>query len=370
MTILHVTKKYTGAIGGDAVVVSNLQKQQEADGHKVVIVTSNCDEIRGGKHVYKVGVRDTPSRLDTITPRRILSLLVLSVRMFAILDKERPDIIHAHSVDMAFFASFAARFFGIPLIHTFHIVTFYDNSQSLLRRKSELWLAKRARLSRATAPNAYDVRRLQAAGLKQAMLLPNGVDLTFWKAPLGRSKQPKTPTFLAVGRLERQKGYEYLIRASALLAKAWPQKFQVLIVGEGSEAPALRKLVRTLHIEHIVSLAGRKTPKQVRQLLASATVVVSPSLYETTPLTTLEAWAAAVPVISTPVGILRDAPADFDASYIVPPKDEQALMDTMYRCLTDKQARQTIALNGRKEAKRYAWPTIARTAEGIYRSAI
>ncbi len=64
MKILHISKKYPQALGGDAVVVSNLQKQQLAAGHQVVIVTSNCDEIASAKHVYKVGLNDTAAGLD------------------------------------------------------------------------------------------------------------------------------------------------------------------------------------------------------------------------------------------------------------------------------------------------------------------
>jgi len=135
MNILHVCKKYPLALGGDAVVVANLQKQQQAAAHQVAIVTSNCDEIQCGAHIYKLGLKDTPAGLDVITLRRMASLLVLLFKMFVILPKERPDVIHTHSIDMAFFASFAARLYGIPIVHTFHIVTFYDATQPALRRR-------------------------------------------------------------------------------------------------------------------------------------------------------------------------------------------------------------------------------------------
>jgi glycosyltransferase involved in cell wall biosynthesis len=369
MKILHVTKKYPPALGGDAVVVANLQKQQRLGGHKVVIVTSNCDEIDDAENIYKFGLPDTPENLDKITPRRMLSLIMLFFKMFPILRRERPDVIHTHSVDMAFFVSFAARFYNIPVVHTFHIVTFYDTNQSALRRKTEVWLAQKAGLRHVTAPNTYDVKKLQAAGLGQAVLLPNGVDLNFW-----RSAPPTTPnstfTFLAVGRLEQQKGYEYLIKATFLLTNILPAKFRVIVVGEGSQKAALYNLAQTLHVDDIITFAGRKSPEEVRTLLAAADAAVFPSLYETTPLTLLEAWSAAVPVIVTEVGIVRETPAGFDAAYIVPPKDEHALMQAMSRCMTDTIPRQNIAAKGNEEAKKYAWPLIARTAESIYRSTL
>ena len=181
MKILHVTKKYPNALGGDTVVVSNLQKHQEAAGHQVAILTSNCDEIKDGPRVHKFGLRDTPSALDQITRRRLVSLIGLFFKAFIVLLKERPDVIHTHSIDMAFFVSFAARFFRRPLIHTFHIVTFYDENQSAMRRRTELWLARVADPRVIPAPNTHDVAMLQRAGLEQARLLPNGVDLDFWR---------------------------------------------------------------------------------------------------------------------------------------------------------------------------------------------
>jgi glycosyltransferase involved in cell wall biosynthesis len=369
MKILHVSKKYPQALGGDAVVVFNLCQQQQAAGHKVVVVTSNCDEISSSPGVYKFGLKDTPAKLDLITPKRIVSLLMLFFQMFVFLRKERPDVIHTHSVDIAFVVSAAARFYGVPIVHTFHIVTFYDANQSVFRRKTELWLAKTAKPHVATVPNTYDVKKLQEAGLRQTMLLPNGVDLPFWQAKVD-TKESQVFTFVAVGRLEHQKGYEHLIKASSRLAQTLPTPLRVIIAGEGSQKTALHKLIRRQKVEDVVTLAGRKSPGEVRVLFHQANAAVFPSLYETTPVTVLEAWAAGVPVIVSAVGILRDVPVDFDAAYVVPPGNEEALAQAMGRCISDAQTRRSVAAKGHKEAAKYAWPKIAQTAESIYKTAL
>ncbi len=366
MRILHVTKKYPRALGGDAVVVSNLRKQQEAAGHTVSVVTSNCNEIKTGDGIYKVGFRDKPERLDHITWRRLLSLLSLLVRMFGIIRRERPDVIHTHSVDMAFFASFAARLYRVPLVHTFHIVTFYDKAHTWFRRSVELVLARAARPRRVTAPNRYDIEQLRAAGVADARVLSNGVDLTFWSKEIPSGKAESDCTFVTMGRLETQKGYEYLIKAAALLTQATEKDFRIIIIGEGSQEQALRSLAEEEGVEDIVVFAGRKPPRAVRRMLAKADVAVFPSLYETTPLTMLEAWAARVPVIVSAVGIMRDMPKQFDAARVVPPGDAGALMHAMLACMSDDGLRQVLAEKGFEEAKKYAWPAIARTAERVY----
>lgn len=369
MKILHVCKKFPGAIGGDAVVVSNLRSQQQAAGHTVAVVTSNCDEIPNAPRIYKFGFKDTPANLDMITPKRLISLAALFFKIFIVLRKERPDVIHTHSVDMAFIVSAAARFYRIPIVHTFHIVTFYDSEQPTFRRKVELWLARKAKPRVATVPNNYDVKKLRHAGMDQTVLLPNGVDLPFWRTPAPTDKSQDF-VFLTVGRLERQKGYEYLIKAVSQLAQSPLAGFRVIIAGTGSRESILRELIRLYGVEDIVTLAGRKSPEEIRALFAQADAAVFPSLYETTPVTVLEAWAAGVPVIVSSVGILRDAPADFSAAYVVPPRDEAALAEAMGRCMTDAQARQSVAESGYEEAGKYGWPAIAQTAESIYKGVV
>lgn len=376
MKILHITKKYPDALGGDAVVVANLRAGQELAGHRVSILTSNCPEIVSGPGIYRCGMSSTAPELDTITPKRLLSLLVLFFRSFGVIKKEQPDVIHTHSIDMAFCITLAARLFKVPVIHTFHIVTFYDQHQSLLRRKVELWLARRVKTRFITAPNAFDVKKLRNAGFLDTRLLPNGVALDFWATrekpitlPQIEPQKSDIFTFLAIGRLERQKGYSYLIEAASLLVREIDRPFQIVIVGEGAQEHMLRARVRALGLESVVQFASRKSKEAVRELLQHADCVVCPSLYETTPLTLLEAWAMRAVVIMTPTGILREVPPDFDAAYIVPIRDSEKLMHAMKNCMYDAQQRQTIADKGWAEVQQYAWPHITQIAEQLYRRA-
>ncbi|HVQ44324.1 MAG TPA: glycosyltransferase family 4 protein [Candidatus Saccharimonadia bacterium] len=177
-------------------------------------------------------------------------------------------------------------------------------------------------------------------------------------------------TFLSIGRLERQKGCEYLIRAAALLIGELPGVFRVVIIGDGSQYDALLDLARELRVEDVVLLVGRKDPSEVRTMLSRTDAAVFPSLYETTPLTLLEAWAATVPVIITPVGILHEVSPDFEAAYIVSPGDERSLMQAMRRCMTDHESSSRVAAKGYEESKKYAWPLIAQSAEAIYGSVV
>ena len=56
MKILHLTKKYPDAFGGDAIIVSNLESEQTKLGHKISILTPNCPEIRAKENVFKLRI--------------------------------------------------------------------------------------------------------------------------------------------------------------------------------------------------------------------------------------------------------------------------------------------------------------------------
>jgi glycosyltransferase involved in cell wall biosynthesis len=282
MKILHITKKYPNALGGDAIVVSNLERQQHANGDETVILTSNCTEIEDKPSVYKFGFKDTPAALDTITPRRLLSLGALVFKSFRVIRKERPDIIHTHSIDMAFAASFAARWHKIPMVHTFHILTFPDPHHGNIRRKSELFFLRGARPEIVTTPNQTDVNHLLQAGQRNARWLPNGIDLAFWRQ---QKNAHDVFTFITVARLEDQKGIEYLIRAVASLRKKTKKPFRLMVVGEGSQKDQLQLLAKELRVDKIVEFVGRKSPEEVRTLYAASDAVVVPSLWESGPLT-------------------------------------------------------------------------------------
>lgn len=364
MNILHITKKYPDALGGDSVVVSNLEKQQWKNGHKVSILTSNCDEIKPKSRLYKFGLKDKPAALDNITPRRLLSLGHLFFKSFQVIRRERPDIIHTHSIDMAFAASIAARIYRVPMVHTFHIVTFHDEKQSWLRRKTELLFKRGANPKVVTAPDQADVDHLIDAGVKNAQLLPNGIDLKFWHDT--DTVHNEVVTFIAAGRLEEQKGFEYLIKAAKILKNSTSKPFKVLIAGSGSLQQELGILMMDLDVTDRVELVGRRSTKELRKLYSSSDVAVIPSLYESTPLTLLEAWAVKLPVISTPVGILQGNTQHKNDVKLVPVQDEKALARAMRELLEKKDKRDKLAKRGHEAVQQYAWSEIYKTAEAMY----
>ena len=216
MRILHLTKKYYPMIGGDAYVVHNLKEQQTKSGHTVYVLTSNCDEIAQNEEVLKFGLKDSSANLDKITPKRLISLFFLFLWGFGKIRMLKPDLIHSHSADMGFFISFAAKFYRIPLVNTCHGISFNDKQYSTFKREAEKFFLRYSGFKRIITVDENGLRSLKSAKFDNGVYIPNGVDIHKFERK-HFEKNSKKIRFLFVGRLEKQKGIDDLIKATYLL---------------------------------------------------------------------------------------------------------------------------------------------------------
>lgn len=97
-----------------------------------------------------------------------------------------------------------------------------------------------------------------------------------------------------MGRLEKVKGHEYLIKA---FAKIEDQDWELSIVGDGSERPYLENLTKVLNIDNKVIFHGHL--RDFRKQLSEAKIFVLPSLSEGFPNALIEAMSLPLPCIST-----------------------------------------------------------------------
>jgi glycosyltransferase involved in cell wall biosynthesis len=361
MKILHLTKKYLSIVGGDAFVVYNLKRQQVKLGHEVHVVTSNCDEI-DGREVLKFGISEHPFNLDRITPRRIVSLVLLSFWGLKNLRKLSPDIIHSHSADLGFFISNAARIYGVPVINTCHGISFNDKQYSFLKRFAEKFFLKYAGFKKIITVDMKGLHALNAAKIKNAVYVPNGIYLSRFQ---NRKKKENSKTkFLFVGRLEQQKGVMYLIKAADLLKNK--NDFEIIIVGEGSEADNLMKTTRELGLIDLVSFKGKVGEQKLIEYYLGCDAFVLPSLWEGMPLTLLEAAAAEMPIIVSNVGGIASLFTHRESALIIKPEDVEALASTMLKLMEDKELREKLGSNARRLVEKFSWESTAKALDEIY----
>lgn len=125
---------------------------------------------------------------------------------------------------------------------------------------------------------------------QRVVAIPNAVDRVPPVPPAQRE-----PIVLGVGRLRRQKGFDRLIAAFAIVAPDFPQ-WRLRIVGEGKDRAPLAEQVRELGLDGRIALVGRTN--RMAHEYARASVLALTSRFEGFPMVLLEAMAHGLPVVS------------------------------------------------------------------------
>lgn len=364
MRILHVAKRYPCAHGGDGVVVINLRHHQEAAGHEVQVLTSNCPEIVSDPMVRKFGIPISSESIDTINLRRILTLAWLAVYAFWYLHKVKPDVIHAHTMDFGFAMSFAARAYGIPSVHTSHGTCFDNDAFPKAKGLLEVFLIKHAGHRRLLTVDVNSVAAFADHGMPDVVYTPNAVEPDRFTPQHRVAGVPFR--LICVARVELVKGLTYLLDAVSRLLRAGIQ-VELQLVGEGALLADLCRQVQRLNIVDAVHFLGRRSGQDVAQLFAQADLFVLPSLHEGFPLVLLEAWASGLPCIVTGVGGIPGICVDGEDSLIVEPADPAALEKAIRRAVEDDELRARLGANGRRRVEQeFDYASASHRLEAIY----
>jgi glycosyltransferase involved in cell wall biosynthesis len=176
------------------------------------------------------------------------------------------------------------------------------------------------------------------------------------------------PYVLALGRAVRQKGFDVLLRAWALLKET---QWDLLIAGEGPELPALATLSRELCLEKSVHLLGRADRSRVTALFAGCDIFALPSRAdEGLPVVCAEALAAGRATVATRVGGVPEVVIDGTTGLIVPKEDAPALAGALRLLIDAPVLRAAFADAARRRSNQFSWTAITDQYLEAYRSVI
>ena len=198
-------------------------------------------------------------------------------------------------------------------------------------------------------------------------LVPNGIDC----APYLRHDRaaPDAGTALRliyVGRLVPGKGLLETIEALRL-ARSRGVAARLVIAGNGPEEPRLRQYVREAALAREVAFVGAAYGEHKAELLSQADVLMLASYTEGLPYSLLEAMAAGVVPIVTPVGAIPDVVADGEHGILVAPRDAEAIAQAIGRLAQDRAALARMsAACGKRIAAAYSIERVARDFSQLY----
>jgi len=391
MRVDLLTKEYPPEIyGGAGVHVAELVKALRAD----IDVTVRCfGEPRSEADTYAYGV---PAELTSANA----TLTTLGVDLQMAQDVAGADIVHSHTWYANGAGHIAKLLHGVP-----HVVTAHSLEPLRPWKAEQLgggyrvssWLEKTA-FEAADAVIAVSggmradiLRSYPALDESRVHVVYNGIDLERWKPTVDDAAvralgiDPDRPSVVFVGRITRQKGLPYLLRAAALL----PPEVQLVLCAGAPDTPGILAEV-TAGVEALqrvrsgVVWIDRLLPQhELSAVLTAGTVFVCPSVYEPLGIVNLEAMACGLPVVGTATGGIPEVVADGETGRLVPieqlsdgtgtPTDPELFVADLARTLTevlsDPERAAEMGRAGRVRAEEmFSWEQIATRTREIYAS--
>ena len=262
---------------------------------------------------------------------KIFSDLISFFKIFQIIRKEKPAIIHAHSPKaggLALFSVFLLNLFSklhptsYPLraIYTSHGWTFRENRGAVWKLLVRLASWFIVALSDKTIVVSEDDKREAAdfLGVKEKIIcIQNGIGaINFLEKTEARKKilpnQELSDTFWfgIIAELHKNKGLNFALEA---IDRELPAI--LVIIGEGEERKNLEQLIAKRELQGKVFLAGQID--NASSLLKAFDVFILPSIKEGMPYSVLEAGAAGRPIIASAVGGLPEIVTDMESGILV-----------------------------------------------------
>lgn len=271
---------------------------------------------------------------------------------------------------------------GLAWAHTAHTLGLVKNRtlasgarpEPALRIRVEGEIAQQADLLiGSTADEADDLVRLYGADPDRVHVVAPGIDLATFQ-PLDRADARRKIGYgpgrvlLFVGRLERLKGVDVVIRALALLRDRAHDDLRLIVLGEDvrdgqeSEKERLKLVASAAGVRDRVDFLGSVAHHELPYFYAAADVCVMPSYSESFGLVALEAQACGRPVVASGVSGLRSVVRDEVSGYLIDDHDPAIYAERIGRLLADPELAQQMGRRGRLLAQRFSW---TRTADRL-----
>ena len=293
----------------------------------------------------------------------VLKDIVSLFRMICVFRREHPYMVHSITPKAGLISMLAAWVCQVPVrIHTYTGLVF--PTETGLKQKILIWM-DRLLCASATYINpegqgvANDLRRFHITK-KPLHIIGHGnvrgINADHWKNEGYNRKELRRQwgvveegfVFLFVGRLVGDKGINELVEAFVVLQNKTVRTLQLLLVGNfEDDLDPLDAKTRAI-IEENNDIIATGNQDDVRPFYAMSDCFVFPSYREGFPNTPLEAGAMGLPSIVTNINGANEIIVDGQNGLIIPPKDGEALQQTMQRMVSENGLCQQLSVHARE----------------------
>jgi len=352
---------------GVNIHVSSLERRFTRMGHDVKIIAPSSGNISGlGDQFIRIGTPIPFPAGGTIC--RVTISLRLGPTIKSVLRREKFDIIHLHEPFMPMLCSAMLRFSNTANVATFHAFggkpgyRFGRPISTIMLKRRLHKLDGRIAVSRA----AMEFASKYVPG--QYAIIPNGIDLELFSPDVSPASEfcDGKLNILFVGRMEKQKGVDYLIKAYKLVKKEIPNS-RLIILGPGTRLRGkYEKEVQQSGLKDVIFVGG-KPQSELPQYYKAADVFCAPATgLESFGIVLLEAMAVGRPVVATDIEGYNSVLTDGVEGRLVPPRDEKMLARALVSLLTNEPLRQEMAARARLKAMEYSWEHVAQRVLNYY----
>lgn len=274
-------------------------------------------------------------------------------------------IIGGMELTSTYLAAIAGTLLRLPSVGWVHMDfdRFVPQHAALHRSLMRLLYPRLNRVVAVSRGAAESLLHLVPAITNQVEVINNSIDIeaVVAKAAQGEHYSAPVPVVAAVGRLERQKGFDILIEAHANLIKSG-YRHELIIIGEGSERPALQRLAAERGVGETVVMPGFKANPY--GYIRSADIFALSSRFEGMPIVMLEAMALGKPIVAADC---RSGPAellgDRGCGILAPAEDADELAKALKRLLEDRDYAMKLGMQARQRAELFSKANMLRQIE-------
>jgi glycosyltransferase involved in cell wall biosynthesis len=356
-------------IGGPAIQAITLTHLLEQHGYHTRLIRGQEGPEEGNMDhlAVELGVRPTlvrEMRRDP-GPGDLLALW----RLIRLLRQDRPHIIHTHAAKagtlgrVAALIAFPRRSTRPPLVHTYHghsLTGYFSGRTAALYRIIERILARFTDRLLAVSPEVRDdLIELRVAERTKFEIVALGLDLRRFaddaarverrnrlRSEWGVPSDAKLVTLVA--RLVPIKRVDRFLRVARRLSEDPGVHFAV--VGDGELRERLQSSPEAVELQGRLTWTGFRS--DIPDVCVASDLVMLTSDNEGTPVSLIEAQAAAVPVVGTDVGGVRSAVLEGATGLLVAPSDEAGLAAAAARLLENGALAEQMARRARENAIR------------------
>jgi glycosyltransferase involved in cell wall biosynthesis len=371
-------------MGGPALHVAYLTAGLRERGYDTTLVAGTLargeDSMAFVAEGLGVGVVSIPELGREISPLRDV---FATIRLAALIRKERPQILHTHTAKAGTVGRVAAILAGRArppiVLHTFHghvLRGYFGPVRSRFFLLLERWLARHTTTLIAVSPQVRDdLVALGVAAPEKFTVVRLGIELD-QRVGAEANGREETRRYLGippdrfavgwVGRMTAVKRTDDVLDGFKRL-RARGVEATLCLVGDGPDRAGLERRAHELGIIKDTLFLGYQ--EDVGPLYAAFDALVLPSGNEGTPVSVIEALAAGTPVVATRVGGVPDVVRDGEDGFLVEPGESEEFAERLAELARDPALRERLGAAGRARVlPRYAVERLVDDIDRLYRA--